>query len=285
MKTKIAIALLASLPLLGACADRDEATTNRSPPADHAEPETAIGRSVAKAMDKARAKLATENINLTDMHIDGDGHGIRIDTGGGKADGRPKAELTPAGELLIEGRKVEANAEQQALLQQYRQQIEGVANSGMDIGAQGAELGVTAAKEALLGIFNGDTDGIEQRVEAEAEGIKAAVRELCDQLPAMKTTQDALAASMPEFRPYATLDQSDIDDCYEDDAVADVHREVRQEVQQEVRDNIRQGIRGGIQTAAQAAGIASRGTVDDADASPNAAEEAEAASAEDATQQ
>lgn len=274
MKTLLATALLAMLPLLGACADRDAAPTRQDPSAARTEPDTVIGRSVAKAMDKAREKLATENIDLNDMHVDGDHDGIHIGNRNGHADDRPKAELTPQGELLIDGRKVEANAEQQALLRQYRRQIEGVASAGMDIGAQGAELGVKAAKEALLGIFSGDTEQIERKVEAEAEGIKAAARQLCNQLPGLKDTQDALAASMPEFRPYATLDQADIDDCYEDDHAVAVQREIRQDVQREVRESVRGSVR--------EVRDATREVVRDESDGRNAAEEAEEVSAESA---
>ena len=42
--------------------------------------------------------------------------------------------------------------------------------------------------------------------------LKSALK-LCALLPAMRDSQDRLAASLPEFRPYANLDQSDIDDC------------------------------------------------------------------------
>ena len=276
MKTLLATALLATLPLLGACAERNAAPVGSDPSTNRAEPETVIGRSVAKAMDKAREKLATENIDLNDMHVDGDGDGIRIGNRDDHGDDRPKAELTPQGELLIEGRKVDANAEQQALLRQYRRQIEGVASAGMDIGAQGAELGVKAAKEALLGIFSGDTEEIERKVEAEAEGIKAAARQLCNQLPGLKDTQDALAASMPEFRPYATLDQADIDDCYEDDHAVAVQRGVRQDVQREVRETVRETVRGSVRQARDV----TRDVVRNDDDDMNAAEEAEAASAE-----
>lgn len=278
MKTLLATALLAMLPLLGACADRDATPTRQDPSAARSEPDTVIGRSVAKAMDKAREKLATENIDLNDMHVDGDGDGIRIGNRDGHADDRPKAELTPQGELLIDGRKVDANAEQQALLRQYRRQIEGVASAGMDIGAQGAELGVKAAKEALLGIFSGDTEEIERKVEAEAEGIKAAARQLCNQLPGLKETQDALAASMPEFRPYATLDQADIDDCYEDDHAVAVQREIRQDVQREVRETVRESVRGSVRQVRDA----TRDVVRDESDGRNAAEEAEEVSAESA---
>jgi hypothetical protein len=83
----------------------------------------------------------------------------------------------------------------------------------MDIGVSGANLGVKAAGEALKGVFSGNTDGIEKRIDEEAGKLKAQAQALCEKLPAMMATQQALAASLPAFAPYATMDQSDIDDC------------------------------------------------------------------------
>ena len=40
--------------------------------------------------------------------------------------------------------------------------------------------------------------------------------EICVQLPALLETQQQLSASLPEFAPYANMDQSDIDDCIQD---------------------------------------------------------------------
>ena len=273
MKALATLAVAATLSMLSACGDRDS-TPQPDPAATAGKPvpETAIGRSVEKAMDKARAKLATENISLTNFHVDGGHRGVVITTDDNGSDDRPKAEITPQGDLLIEGRKVPANAEQHALLVQYRKQVEGVASAGMDIGVQGAELGVKAATEAIKGIFSGDPDGVEQRVEAEAEQIKASARKLCDQLPSMLQTQASLAAAMPEFKPYATMTQEDIDDCYDEDV--DGGR-VRQQVQQKTRDEIRTSIRRSIQAVAQGAGVA------ESDSNQDAAAEAEAASADE----
>lgn len=277
MKT-LATALLATLPLIAACSDHDRSTPAGA--SARSAQETMIGRKIREAMEQARAELATENIRLGELHVSGDGKGVSI-TAGDRNDGRPKAEITPRGELLIDGRKVETDAAQRALLLQYRRQIEGIAAAGMDLGAAGAELGVSAATEALRGVFSGDPDRIERRVEARAEGIKAAAVALCDRLPALLETQDRLAAALPEFRPYADLDKSDIDEC-RDGGTAGMSAEERAKMQRDIRDGIRNGVRGGVQAAAQATGLASSGTMDDTapDDAMNAAEEAEAASAE-----
>ncbi|HEX5663708.1 MAG TPA: hypothetical protein VFX93_09435 [Xanthomonadaceae bacterium] len=278
MKAFAIVAFAAALPLLGACDERSS-TPPPAPSANAAKPvpETVIGRSVEKAMDKARAKLATENISLTDFHVSGHHNGITVTTDEDPNDGRPKAEITPQGDLLIDGRRIEANAQQHALLLEYRKQIEAVAGAGMDIGVQGAELGVKAATEAIKGIFSGNPEDVEQRVEAEAEQIKLSARKLCDQLPAMLETQTALAAAMPEFRPYATMDQDDIDDCYDDEDTNIA--QARTQVQRQTREEIRTRIRESIQAAAQGSGA-----VRD-DTGMDAAAEAEEASIENETRQ
>lgn len=280
MKPFAILAASAALSLLTACGERNDPP---QPDPSKPVPETAIGRTMEKAMDKARAKLATENISLTDFRVNGDHKGVVITSDENGNDTRPKAEITPQGDLLIEGKKIAADARQHALLMQYRKQVEGVASAGMDIGVQGAELGMKAAGEAIKGIFIGNTDDVEQRVEAEAEKIKLSARKLCDQLPAMLETQTALAGAMPEFKPYATMDQGDIDECYKDNQSDDpqTRAQVQNEVRQEIRTAIRSGIRNGIRTAAQTATGGAR-TVPELPDNTDAAAEAEAASVEDA---
>ncbi|MFK3846998.1 hypothetical protein [Stenotrophomonas sp. NPDC078853] len=157
---------------------------------------SSIGRSVQQATDKARKEMSTGNFKLS-------------------VDGLPTAEITPAGALLIEGKDVVTTPVQRAQLLEYRHQVEGIAMAGMDIGVAGANLGVKAAGEALKGVFSGQTEGIEQRVNAEADKLKVQAKGLCDKLPAMLATQQALAASLPAFAPYATMDQTDVDGCDE----------------------------------------------------------------------
>lgn len=186
-------ALLLCLPL-AACGNAD---TNKPDPATGKTvvDADAIGKKVQDATDKARKEIAQGNINISD----------------GQAN---KAEITPQGDLLINGKAVTIDATQRALLLDYRRQVEKLAAAGMDIGVAGANLGVKAAGEALRGVFSGETQGIEERVNAEAAKIEASAKQLCELLPTMMARQQALAAALPAFKPYATMDQSDIDDCH-----------------------------------------------------------------------
>lgn len=196
MNTRLLLpTLLLCLPL-AACGQQDAgkadpATGKAASPAAEA---STVGKTVQDATDKARKELAQGNINISNDQSD-------------------KAEITPQGELLINGKTVPTTASQRALLLDYRKQVEAIAGAGMDIGVAGANLGVKAAGEALKGIFSGDTSGIEERVNAETSKIEAKAKQLCTLLPAMMAKQQALAAAVPEFKPYASMDQSDIDDC------------------------------------------------------------------------
>ena len=211
----VLVACLAIAPLVAACdADRTTASQPASQPGD-AEPRTAIGRAVDQALREAREEIATENISIgsnTDIHIGGAEFSSRepVDAEGNPL---PKAEISPSGDLLIGGKNVDITPVQRELLLDYRGHVVSLIEAGMAIGVKGADLGMDAAGEALKSVFTGETANFEQRVEAEAAELEAEAMQLCDQLPAMLETQHQLAEALPEFRPYATMDAEDIDDC------------------------------------------------------------------------
>lgn len=228
-----AFALLICLPLFG-CGNSD--TAPATDPAN--EPTTFIGKAVKEATDGAMGELATSNIDL-------------------RADGHPSAEITPTGDFLISGKSVTLNAEQKALVLEYRQHVAKVADAGIGVGIQGADLAGKALAEAIKGVFSGDTDNIEKKIEGQADGIKQSAQKLCELLPAMKVTQDKLATALPEFKPYATMDDGDVEDCMTD---SDEHYNAGKDVGRQI-------------------GQAIKGNATGNDDNMNAAEEAEAASA------
>ncbi len=215
------IALALMLPL-AACGQSGQ--TDSTPPAANSAPQAAasvgektssvISANIRKAMAKAKRELATKNIDVNSVHIGGGRHEDK--------DTRPKAEITPQGDLLIAGRKVAATPAQQTLLIDYRKQIIGIAEAGIDIGNQGAVLGINAAREALWGAFSGKNEkDIEAAIKPQTDKIQAAAAKLCLRLPDLLSAQQKLAAAMPAFRPYATMQQKDIDDCGKDMADKD----------------------------------------------------------------
>lgn len=275
MKTTATTLILAGTLLLSACGQRDNAAAPAAGADGAAPPTTALGRTVAKAMDKARDELANGNIELTGLNVSGNHRGFSIGDRRDPNDTRPKAEITPQGDLLIEGRKVATDTQQQALLREYRGHIEKIALAGMDVGVAGADLGMKAATEAIGAVFSGNGDQVEQRMEAEAKHIEAAAMKLCSYLPALLDSQTRLAAALPEFRPYATMDQSDVDDCHRDGSISaeQVRAQVREDIRREVRTGVRDSLRNAVRGTAQATGLAR----DDATSGQDAAAEAEAA--------
>lgn len=188
---RFACALLLCLPLM-ACSD-----DTAKPAAQGQEEPGMLGKVVREATDKARDELATNNIDLD-------------------ATGQPKAQIAPNGDFIVGGKPVAIDDAQRKLLLEYRAGITAIAAAGIDIGVQGADLAGKAVTEALAGVFTGKSDEVEKKIEGHAEGIKQAAVKLCEKLPALLDTQNRLAASLPAFKPYASMSQQDIDDCNKD---------------------------------------------------------------------
>ena len=209
-----------ALPLLGACnpASQPAATTPPAaqPAATSTQPQTALGRMVDNGIREARTKLEKGNIDISghvSVHKGGGHHEIEHDPN------LPKAEITPQGDLLIKGKTVAVTPAQRAMLLTYRQQIINVAEAGMSMGVQGADLAGKAVSEVLGSVFSGKGEDFGKRMEAEGRKLEAQGRQLCLQLEPMRTTQQQLAATLPEFKPYATMTADDVDDCSNDTVV------------------------------------------------------------------
>jgi hypothetical protein len=140
--------LLACLPLLAACGKKDDADVSTART-------TALGSIVKRATDEAREKLATENISLSRNWKNG-----RTDLA--------KAEITPQGDLLIAGETIAIDEAQRALLLEHRAHLIAIAEAGIAVGVQGADLGAKAASMAIKGVFSGNTEQLEREIEAEA---------------------------------------------------------------------------------------------------------------------
>ena len=218
MKT-ISLLAAALAIALAACSQDPAPPAQPTPPAagkDADDSKGFIGRHLDQAIAEARKELATENIGLNG-NFDINVNGRQIHHGG--SDNLPKAEITPQGDLLIEGKAVTIDATQRRQLLAYRGQIIGIADAGMAIGAQGADL-AGEALSGVVGVIFGGKDAekeFEQRMEAEGEKIKVEALKICALLPGMLEQQQQLAASLPAFQPYARMTQEDVDECGKDE--------------------------------------------------------------------
>ena len=189
----LALALFASLALAGCGSDNAAAEAEAA-----GEPTTLIGKAVKSATDAARKELTEGNLTLNDGNVG------------------PKAEISPAGDLIIGGTAVALTDAQRALVLEYRAKLTDVALAGIEVGTQGADLAGKAVSEAMKGVFTGKSEEVEAKIEAEAKKIEAAATQLCTKLPALLEAQNKLADALPAFKPYAKMDQTDIDECGKD---------------------------------------------------------------------
>ncbi len=183
-----------------------------------------ISGELAEARKELRAELAQERAKLETGNLAlGDSMRFGKPAGKSKAANLPKGEITPAGDLLIDGKPVAIDAGQRRQLLDYRREVIAVAQAGIAAGEKAALVALEATDVSMFQlIVGGLTGSLERRVEAVVQTeLKPAVLQLCRRLPQLHASQQALAADLPAFRPYATL---------EGDAVAHCERDVARDL-------------------------------------------------------
>jgi hypothetical protein len=143
-----------------------------------------------------------------DVEIEGDDVVIDADDA--------EAIVTPAGGLIVDGRRIALGERDRQALVLYNQALRRVEERGIEIGFRGAGLAVHALAEAVVAITTGNERRAERRIEAKAEDIKDAARELCLELRTAEVLQEMVAERVPAFRPFAVIELDD-DDCNVDD--------------------------------------------------------------------
>jgi hypothetical protein len=120
--------------------------------------------------------------------------------------------------LLIEGKPVAIDGRQRQDLLRYRHQVIDIAKAGIDIGERSAQVALDAVDRGLFSLMVGAMTGsLERRIEKTVkETVEPGVRQICRSLPALHDTQQRLSANLPEFRPYATLEADDAENCEQD---------------------------------------------------------------------
>ena len=207
----LALALLVGLMPLGAQAAGSEPSGVRA----EIRQEMANARKEMRVeMAKARADLDSENLSLD--------QGLRFGKDQNRKaadrDSLPAAQITPKGDLLIDGKAIAVSAQQRKQLLDYRGQVIGLAKIGIDGGEKAAMTVFEATDVSLFSLIVGGMSGsLERRVEASVkQHVQPLVLNICRQLPQLLESQQQLAASVPQFQPYASLERDDIDDCERD---------------------------------------------------------------------
>src|SRR5258706_2086824 len=111
----------------------------------------------------------------------------------------PDAIVSASGELGIDGKALELNPAQRELVARYFAGARTLRDDGLATGLAGASTAMTAISSVVTGLASGEPDKIGQEVEAKAAKVEAQAEKLCRDLRELATTQDALAATLPQF--------------------------------------------------------------------------------------
>ena len=201
--------LAAALPLGAHAADGSESEISREISAELAE----ARKEVRSELAAARAELETGNLELGDgMHFGKSGQRSRADAS------LPKAVITPRGDFLVDGKAVAVDARQRQALLAYRRQVLDIALAGIDIGERSAQMAIDAVDRGIFSLMlSAMTGSLERNLEKTIKAsIEPGIIQICQGLPALHASQQLLAQSLPQFRPYATLEADDVKDCETD---------------------------------------------------------------------
>ena len=199
--------LASLLPLAVQTANAGDTRIDNEISADLADARSEVRTELAAA----RRELDTGNLQLGDS--------LRFGTSDARAShadrALPQAEITPQGDFLIEGRPVAIDRHQRQELLLYRGEVIAIAKAGIDIGERSAQAALDAVDRGLFSLmFGAMTGSLERRIEKTVrETVEPGVRQICLSLPALRDRQQRLSATLPAFRPYATLEADDVEDC------------------------------------------------------------------------
>ena len=176
-----------------------------------------IRRELGDARKEVRAELAKakQDLDTGDLQLqDNLQFGKQSKARHRDAD-RVAAAITPQGDLLIDGKPQEIDAGQRRQLLAYRGLVVEIAKVGIDIGQKSAEAALDAVDGSWVSLmFSAMSGSLERRIERTVrEQVEPGVRGICRMLPRVMDSQQRLAASLPQFRPYATLEREDVADC------------------------------------------------------------------------
>ncbi|WP_439638676.1 hypothetical protein [Nevskia sp.] len=178
--------------------------------------------------EPAPRRAATVHFGHGDGAIGMDGDAVVIEAGGTP----DRAVVSPDGRLTIGGVLIDTDSTGQAALKAYDAAAVAMKGHAIAIGRTGAAFGVDVLQDVVRGFFDAQRmERLGERARAGAKGLRASLRDLCTRMGTLHTAQQAAAAAIPAFRPYAVLDPEQVRDCYEeideqaddaaDDAAAD----------------------------------------------------------------
>jgi len=154
-----------------------------------------------------------------DGAIDMQGDVVVIRAGGQAGD----AEVSPDGALRIDGKPVDLTVEGRRALKDYDAAAVAIRQHAIAIGRAGAEFGIDTLKDVVGGLIDGTVDEAGDKAREGALDLVSNLRDLCGRMQAMVDAQNAAAAAVAAFKPYAVIEQEQVKACYDD--IDDARRE------------------------------------------------------------
>lgn len=129
------------------------------------------------------------------------------------APGRDDADITAAGDLTIAGNSIAVTSAERNLLKHYYATALAIRDHGIATGKAGMATAGQALGSVASGLASGHPEKIDAEVNASAAHIQTQVATLCNDLADIHSTQEALAAQLEAFRPYALIKANEADQC------------------------------------------------------------------------
>jgi hypothetical protein len=130
--------------------------------------------------------------------------------------GEARAEISARGDLRIDGRPVALDDHDRQMLQRYNRKLHSIQAHAIEIGIEGASIGIGALAYVAVALVTGDRDAVERHVEPRAERLEEKAQHLCHEVRSLQRLQDRIADEVPAFVPYALMDEDDAADCHVD---------------------------------------------------------------------
>jgi hypothetical protein len=80
-----------------------------------------------------------------------------------------------------------------------------VRDHGIATGKAGVAVAGAAMQGIAAGIASGDSNQIDKHVDAKTRQVDEEANKICLDIAQIKASQDALAAQLPAFKPYAGI--------------------------------------------------------------------------------
>lgn len=148
-----------------------------------------------------------------------DSNGISLDHGDAIIHGNDGtlARVTPDGMLSIAGKSQTVTPTQRQQLSRYVATVIDMQAKGMALAGRAGDFAGSIVSDVLGGLFRGESEAqIDKHAHERAHDFAQSALPICEDANILKQIQDALAASLPAFKPYAVVRDHDVNDCRRD---------------------------------------------------------------------